>query len=36
VQPDRRDREAQRLERHSMVPGRELQLLEADPFHGGI
>ena len=33
VQPDRRDRVAQRLERHPVVARRELELLEADSLH---
>jgi hypothetical protein len=36
MQPDRRDRETQRLERHPVVPRGELELLEADAFHGVI
>ena len=35
VEPDGRYVPAQRLERHPVVPRRELELLEADPFvHG--
>ena len=32
MEPDRRDRVAQRLERHPVVARRELELFEADPF----
>jgi hypothetical protein len=32
VQADRRDREAQRLERHPVVARGELELFETDPF----
>ena len=32
VQADRRDRPAQRFQRHPVVPRRQLQLLQTDPF----
>jgi hypothetical protein len=32
VEPERRDRLAQQLERKPVVPGRELELVEADSW----
>jgi hypothetical protein len=35
VEPDRRQRLAERLERHPMVAGRELELIEGDLVRAG-
>ena len=35
VEPDGRDVPTQRFKRHAVIPRRELELLEADPFRHG-